>query len=125
MPGKISMFKVTGVADGSGNITAYSNTVARGLVKAIRVVFEGSSAATTDTTVSDEDGQSFLTLTDVNTSAWYYPRRQVSAPDGTASTYDGTRAVRDNFVVFGRVKLTVAQQTEAKAVAVYALVEEY
>ena len=71
--------------------------------------FHGSAPATLDTTLStpgnsDLPSQTILTLTNVNTDGYYYPRRQIDDNVGAAVT-----GAYDPFYLSGSVRLVVAQ----------------
>lgn len=125
MASKLTQYKITCTTDGSGDCTAYSAGCARGNIKAIRIDFSSTAAATTDTTISDEYGQTILTLTDNNTDAWFYPRKTAVTSANAALTYDGTRGVMVEFSIFGRIKVVQAQGGDTKTNYVWVLVEEY
>ena len=130
MPQKIRTYKLSsGVADGSGDATATSARNIRGKVMAIGLVYDAGSDAGTDVTITTAGdivaAQTLLTATDNNTSKWFYPRVPVEDATGTDVTYDGTNEIYEPFVISDRIVITVADQTEAKAVTVYLLVEEF
>lgn len=113
-----------GVA-GSATGDATSSAPINGRLLAVNVTFAASSHANTDTTIATTHTPTttILTLTDVNTSAWYYPRHQVHGSTGAALTLDGTRLMVDPLVLDDYVKVTVAQGTADKTVTVTLLVE--
>lgn len=61
--------------------------------------------------------QTILTLTNVNTDGWYYPRRVVDTTAGAAAA-----GVYDTFAVHGNINVAVAQG-DAGSVVVTILVE--
>lgn len=108
----------------TGNTT--SGAPIRGKLWAVNVTFAASSHANTDTTIAtvSTPTTTILTLTDTNTSTWYYPRHQVHGSTGTALTLDGTRIMAEPLVLDDYVKVSVAQGTADKTVTVTFLVEE-
>ena len=130
MAGRIQAIELQcGDAIAAGTCSATSNTPITGLIHAIRVVYEASSAATTDVAITeDENGttrQTFLTLTNANTTGNWYPRVQVCGATGTGLTMDGTRTLMDKFVVNANLKASVTGQTEGKSVTVTVFVEMF
>lgn len=123
---KLNVVSLKAVADGSGDCVIASAPVS-GKVKGIRVKYESSSAAGTDVTITSS-GQTLLTLTNNNTSGFYYPK--VSAEDGAGAdvTFDGVNEIYVDPVIGGKdgaITLTIAQQTSAKYVIIEVFVEEY
>lgn len=111
-----------GAATGNTTSTAPIN----GRLWAVNVTFAASSHANTDTTIATTTAPTttIITLTDTNTSGWYYPRHQAHSNAGAALTLDGTRTLVDKLVLDDYVKVTVAQGTADKTVTVTLLVEE-
>lgn len=69
-----------------------------------------------------------LDLAAANTDATYYPRIPVHTYTGTAvdlsDTEGGNTAQYEPFVVYGRIKLSLASGTAGDTVSVYLIVEE-
>lgn len=77
----------------------------------------------------DSDGeasdQKILDLAAANTDKTYYPRTPVSIYTGAETVLSYTALkVYEPFVVYGRVKLSVAAGTAGDSVSVYLMVEE-
>jgi len=132
MVSKITMYKLeSGGADASGDASVISSKIVRGKLLAVHIIYDASSAATTDVQLvhlgSDYGGadQTLLNIVNNNTSGWYYPRTAAQDSSGSDLTFDGSNTIPTEFIVFGRLKLTVAGQTENKEVKAYILVEEY
>ncbi len=123
MPVNLKRIKIgTATADAAGDGTATKTLY--GLIRAIYVDYSASSAAGTDVTIADADGQTYLTLTNNNTDGVYYPRAFAEDTVGTDLVYSGTDKVPIKFPAYGPVTLTVAQNTEGETVTAYAYVEE-
>jgi len=97
-------------ADASGAATAYSPHVS-GKILAASVTYAGDKPATTDVTLKDEGdplAENIVTLTDAATDVKLYPRRATATNANAAIAYAATSYVYEPYVVFGRLKLTVA-----------------
>lgn len=86
----------------------------QGRVVGVYVKFTGQPG-TTVTTIKTQGGTSprppsltILTLTSVNTSAWYRPLIAQQTTAGAAATYDGTRPVLSEIAVDDYLEVTVA-----------------
>lgn len=124
----IKRYQIVVTPKGSaGAATANTTSTApiNGVLRGVNVTFAASSHANTDTTIATTTAPvtTILTLTDVNTSAWYYPRHQVHGSTGTALTMDGTRTLVEPLLIDDYVKVTVAEGTEDKTVTVTLLLE--
>lgn len=125
---KLSMIElaVTGV---SGTDT--TTRPIRGTIKSVYVVYQSGSNANTDVTITmlgtditDGADQTLFNKDNSNTSTWYYPQTYAQDTTGTDLTFDGTRKVPTPFLVYGRLKLTTAQNNAGKTVTAYIFVEE-
>lgn len=130
MPIKYTTVKIpTATPNGDGDATSTSLHTIRGKIMAVYVKYASESAAGTDVEIKTSGNvggeNSILTLTDTNTSGWYYPRHQVHGSDGTALTYDGSNPVVEAPVINDLVQVVVAQATESKTVDVTLLMETY
>lgn len=126
MPGKISVYEVSGTTDGSGDSTDYSRVI-RGCVKSVQLDIDALDAGA-DITITTEDelsAQTIYTKDDSNTNATVYPRVALQDNGGTAVTYDGTNEIYGEYVVMGRLKVVVAQGGNTKAYKIHVVVEEY
>jgi len=127
---KITSVKIpTATPSAAGTASSDSLTTIAGRLLAVYVKYAASSASTTDVTITtkgDKGGaNTLLTLTDTNTSGWYYPRHQVHDATGTGITYDGTNEVYDIVPILDQVNVAVAQATENKTVDVTLLMETF
>ena len=126
MASKITEVKITAITDASGDATNYSNYAIRGNIKAIYCDFSATAAATTDTIISDEYGQTILSLTDTNTDGWYYPRTNSQTYAGANMLFAAAgQPVPTEFTLFSRIKVVVAQGGATKTNIFRILVEEY
>lgn len=109
---------VTVTTDGSGDATAYSESIDFGLLSQIRYVKPG--AGNFDNGVDfnitlETTGETLWAENDVNASATRAPRQAVHTTAGVAATYDGTRATLDKIAIAGdRIKVVVASGGAAK-----------
>jgi len=98
-------------ADGSAAATTYSPHVT-GKVLAVHLSYVGDDPATTDVTLSDEGdpaAEAIVSLTDNATDIKIYPRRVTEKNDGTDILYVAGEEVFEPYIVYGRLKLVVAQ----------------
>ena len=108
-----------------------STSSIRGKIKAIHVVYDATSNAATDITIKTKSNvtegadQTVLTLTNNNTSGWYYPRTPAQDNTGNDVTFDGSNEIYTEFVSFGNMELTQAQNTAEKGTTAYILLEEF
>ena len=122
---KITKYKISAtIAAGETTASAYSVPI-RGRVMAVGVDYP----AHTCTVDLDSDGeasdQKILDLAAANTDKTYYPRTPVSIYTGAETVLSYTALkVYEPFVVYGRVKLSVAAGTAGDSVSVYLMVEE-
>ena len=113
-------------ADASGAVTAYSPHVA-GKILAVAIGYVGDDPNTTDVLLADENdplAESIVTLANAATDVKLYPRRAIVTNANAAITYDNTRPVYDYYVVFGRLKLTVAQANTDDVITCTVWIEE-
>jgi len=113
-------------AGGTG-ATAYSPVI-RGKILKVGVDYK-TAACTVDIDSADEaTAQKILDLASASTDKTYYPRTQLHKYDGTAidlsDTEGGDIAMYGEFVVNGRLLLTLASGTAGHSVTVHVTVEE-
>jgi hypothetical protein len=126
MASKITRHTISGTTIVGGTLTAYTNTVARGNIKAIHVDYDSTAAATADLVLSDNEGQTILTLTDINTDGWYYPRANAQDATGVDRVFIAAgQKIPVEFTVFSLLKLVLAQAGDLKTIKVTFLVEEF
>ncbi len=119
----------TNVATGSAGTataTGYSPHLT-GKVLAVHVAYVDSPpAGTTDFTLSDEAdpaAENITARTNAATDYKDYPRRKVQDNAGADVTYDGTNEIYEPYVVYGRLKATIAQANAGDSVTVTVWVE--
>jgi hypothetical protein len=126
MASKISRHTISGTTIVGGTLTAYTPNVVRGNIKAVHVDYDSTAAATTDLVLSDNEGQTILTLTDTNTDGWYYPRANAQSAAGVDRVFIAAgQLIPVEFTVFSLLKAVVAQGGDLKTLKVTFLVEEY
>lgn len=108
----------SGAAEGNnGNALAVGFSVPlSGLIHKVRLEYSGSPPATSDVTLIDESdpgAESIINRLNASSNTTIYPRRAVQTNSGANCTYDGVRIVYENFVVNGRLKLTISQTNPA------------
>lgn len=127
MIGPINTGSATGGAS-AASASASSNTIS-GQLLAIYIKYNGSPPAGTDVTISTKGtfprppSNTILTLTNNNTSGWYYPRQQVHDETGTGITYDGTNEVYEPVAVADHVNVKVASANNGDSVDAWLIVE--
>jgi len=121
---KIKKYKISsGAISAAGTASAYSVPI-RGRILAVGIDYPAHTCTVDLDSDGEASAQKILDLSAANTDATYYPRVQVHDNTGTGVTYDGTHEIYEPFVVYGRVKLSVASGTEGESVKVYLMVEE-
>ncbi len=87
-----------------------------GLIHKVRLEYRGSPPITTDVLLVDENdpaGENIIYRTNANSNTTIYPRRAVQTNSGANCTYDGIRVVYENYLVHGRLRLTLSQTNQA------------
>lgn len=106
----------------AGAATGSANTLdpVFGRIEAVYVQKHASLPGTTDLTLVEANGpgRTVLSLTNIASSATYYPRVQIHDTAGTAATYDGTRAVREHLFIAGQYLTASLAQSDALTAAV-------
>lgn len=121
----IRQYKIVAtIAAGATTATAYSSTI-RGRILAVSINYP-SHTCTVDL---DSDGelksQKILDLAAASTDIIYYPRTPVCTYTGAETVLSYTALkVYEPFLVYGRVKLSLATGTAEDAVTVNLIVEE-
>lgn len=121
----------SGTAAGSaGSATANNTTTTtvKGRVLGVYVLYNDSPPSTTDVTIATlgtspaPPTNTLLTLTNANTSGWFYPRQQIHDAAGAGATYDGTNEIYEPAPVHDRVKVTIAGANSGDSVDVWLMV---
>lgn len=122
---QIRKYKISsGAIAADGSASAYSVPI-RGKILAVGVNYPTNTCTVDLDSDGEASAQKIMDLAAANTDATYYPRTPVCIYTGaeTVLTYTALK-VYEPFVVYGRVKLTIASGTAAEEVKVYLIVEE-
>lgn len=125
MVSKITRYRLSGTTDSSGDAVVNSNGAVRGKVHSI-VCDISALAAGADTTITTPDevvSQTILNLTDTGTDVIVRPKVLTTLNTGGALTATGN--IYTEYVVFGRLRATIAQGGDTKAFTIDVYVEEY
>lgn len=125
---RITKYKISsGAIIAAGTASAYSIPI-RGKILAVGVDYPAHTCTVDLDSDGEASAQKILDLAAASTDATYYPRTPVH--DYTGATVDlsdtegGNTAQYEPFVVYGRVKLSIAAGTAGESVSVYITVEE-
>lgn len=116
----------SGAADVSGDATATTRSPVNGIIRAIELVYTASSHANTDVVIKEEGSTTdttILSLSNANTSGWFYPHNYAESIAGSDLTYDGAEEIPVPFYVNRLLTITIADQTEDKSVTAYIYLE--
>ena len=120
----IRKYKVSsGTIDASGDASAYSVAI-RGRILAVGINYPAHACTVDLDSDGEPSAQKIIELASASTDATYYPRRPSQDITGADVTFDGTHEIYEPFVVYGRVKLTIASGTAGESVSVSIIVEE-
>ena len=122
---KITKYKISAtIAAAATTASAYSVPI-RGRVIAVGVDYPAHTCTVDLDTDGEASDQKILDLAAANTDKTYYPRTPVCTYTGaeTVLTYTALK-VHEPFVVYGRIKLSLASGTATETVSVYLMVEE-
>jgi len=121
----IRKYKISsGSIAADGSASAYSSTI-RGRILAVGVDYPEHTCTVGLDTDGEASAQKILDLSAANTDATYYPRTPVCTYAGEETIlYSTGNKVCEPFVVYGRIKLTIASGTAGESVSVYIVVEE-
>lgn len=123
----LNCYTVALTTDGSGDATGYTEP-ATGFVRAIRYIPNASTPLDTNadlTVTGNTTGIGVVTKANIGTSAFTVMPRgaTASAVDGSALTFDGTRAVNDLIPVANEaVKVVIANGAATKSGTFYVYV---
>jgi hypothetical protein len=108
---------------GDASATGYTDEPVNGYIHSIQYVKTDFADGVDFDVTGEVSGIEVLNQDNVNASTVVYPRVQVQSTTGTASTYDGTRAVQDKIVIANeRLKWVVASGGAAKTGTLYIIV---
>jgi hypothetical protein len=122
----IQRVAVSLTTDAGGNNTSYSDNLTGRLTGVVvSIPNSGGIANTANFAITAEaTAEPVVTLTNVATSAPYYPRVQVHDNVGAGKTYDGTRKVAEPVSLANdRVKIVLTGGGNTKSVIVMLIVE--
>ena len=123
--GRIRNFRWTAtIAAGATGATAYSPPI-RGKILKVGVNYTTAACTVDLDTDGETNAQKIMDLASASTDATYYPRTDVCDYAGGATPVYGTGfVVVTEFVVYGRLLLTLASGTATHSVTVHVTVEE-
>lgn len=96
----------------------------RGKVLAVEVNYPSHTVALTLIGTNDTVSQTLLNLSAASTDLVVYPRVPITTNASVAITYDGTRAVYTEYLLYGDFVLSLASGTAGDSVTVTVYVEE-
>jgi len=121
----ITKYKISAtIAAGQTTASAYSIPI-RGRVLAVGVNYDTNTCTVDLDSDGEASAQKVLNLAAANTDVTLYPRTYAQDETGTDLLYAAAgEKVPTHFVVYGRVKLSLASGTAGDTVTVYLMVEE-
>ena len=119
----IRKYTVSAEVEVGGAAEAFTKPI-RGRVIAVGVNYPAATVTVDLDSDGEASAQKIINLAAANTDATYYPRTPVQDVLGADVTYDGTNEIYEPFMVYGRVKLSLAAGTAGQTVKVDLLVEE-
>jgi len=124
MPNKIQRVRMVGTIGAAGTATDYSSPIS-GRILAVQVDYPAATCTVDIDTDGELSSQKIVDLAAANTDATFYPRAFAQKIDGTTLLYTTGEEVPVEFVVNGRLKLSIASGTAIQTVTVDVLYEEY
>ncbi len=121
----ITKYKISsGSIAADGTASAYSIPI-RGRILAVGIDYPTNTCTVDLDSDGEASAQKILDLAAANTDKTYYPRTPVHIYTGgeTVLWYTALK-VHEPFVIYGRVKLSIASGTAGESVTVYLMVEE-
>ena len=122
---QIRKYKISGtIAAGATTATAYSVPI-RGRILAVNVSYPTNTCTVDLDSDGEYSAQKVLDLAAANTDVTYYPRTPVCINTGAETIiYNTAMKVYEPFVVYGRIKMSIASGTATETVSVTIIVEE-
>lgn len=122
---RITKYKVTAtIPAGETTATAYSIPI-RGRILAVGINYPTNTCTVDLDSDGEASAQKILDLAAANTDKTYYPRTPVHTYTGAETvTWFTAMKVHEPFVVYGRIKLSLASGTATESVTIYLMVEE-
>ena len=102
------------VATGATGATADTSFIGGEILKVAMDVTGNSMDINLDT-LGEQKAQAIIDYTG-NTDSTFYPRTPMEDSAGTDVTYDGTNEIYTPFVIYGKLRLTLASAAEAETV---------
>ncbi len=123
---RITKYKISsGSIAADGTASAYSGEVIRGKILAVGIDYPTNTCTVDLDSDGEASAQKILDLAAANTDKTYYPRTPVHTYTGAETVLWFTALkVHEPFVIYGRVKLSIASGTAGESVTVYLMVEE-
>ena len=121
----ITKYKISsGTIAADGTASAYSIPI-RGRILAVGIDYPTNTCTVDLDSDGEASAQKILDLAAANTDKTYYPRTPVHTYTGAETVLWFTALkVHEPFVIYGRVKLSIASGTAGESVTVYLMVEE-
>jgi len=123
----IQIIKITATAaDSSGDSSDTTPSPVNGIIRAVELVFETSSASGMDTYITEEGAatdQAIVALISSATSVWLYPYNYAMDTAGNDLEYASGYEIAVPFYVARPLTLVQDDQTEGKSVTAYIYVE--
>ena len=121
---RITKYEISATIAADGSALAYSVPI-RGKILAVGVDYDTNTCTVDLDSDGEASAQKIMDLAAANTDAIYYPRTPVHTYTGAETvTWFTAMKVHEPFVVYGRVKLSIASGTEGESVTVSLMVEE-
>ena len=122
---QIRKYKISGtIAAGATTATAYSVPI-RGRILAVNINYPTHTCTVDLDSDGEYSAQKVMDLAAANTDKTYYPRTPVCTNTGAETILSYTALkVYEPFVVYGRIKLSIATGTATETVSVTLIVEE-
>ena len=110
----------------TGNNSDATDRPANGRIVAIYLDYLITPNANADVTIETINAptKTLLTVSNNNTSAWYYPREIMQGNTAATVTYDGTNEIYEAHPVDDYIKATVAQGDADQTLDVWILLEQ-
>ena len=125
MVNKIQRIRIKSGAIASNVATAYSSNIT-GRILAVHVNYPTNNCLVDIDTDGELKSQKMLDLSSANSDAVYYPRTYAQDETGTDLVYDTSNdKVPVEFVVHGRLKLSITSGTNGEEVTVDVIYEAY
>jgi hypothetical protein len=120
----IRKYKVSAtIAAGETTASAYSSAI-RGRILAVGIDYPEHTCTVDLDSDGEAAAQKVLDLAAANTDTVKYPRKAIEDNTGTGVEYADGYPIYEPYVVYGRIKLSLASGTAGETVSVTIVVEE-